>query len=158
MHTKTKIKIVDNFKLRLEIDELYEKMSQIDVAKWSLIIARHILEITGVEYASIDVIVDGFHIDELWQIGKASMYDVRQAGFRIHKLARECDNEIQKAALRATGQAVGSAHMREHSMVSSDYAIKTIGLLTSNNIEAITVERMWQLNELRKIFKNSENL
>lgn len=35
-------------------------------------------------------------------------------------------------------------------MVASDYAIKTIGLISSNDIDAITFEREWQFNELKK--------
>ena len=154
MPTKTKIKIVDNNQLRAEIDELYEKTSQVDLAKWSLSIAKHILDIVGIDYNSVDDTVDGFHTNELLQLDKARMHDVRQAGFKIHKLARECDDEIQKTALRVAGQAVGSGHMREHSMVASDYAVKTIGLLNSNDINAITREREWQLNELKRIFNH----
>ena len=51
----------------------------------------------------------------------------------------------------AAGQAVASGHMREHAMVASDYAIKTIGLISSNDIQDITTEREWQLNELKKL-------
>ena len=151
MPTKPKIKIVDNNQLRAEIDELYEKTSQIDLAKWSLSIAKHILDIVGIDYNLIADIADGFQINELWQLDKAGMHDVRQAGFKIHKLARECDDEIRKTALRVAGQAVGSGHMREHALVASDYAVKTIGLLNSNNINAVTHEREWQLNELKRI-------
>lgn len=150
MATKAKIKIVDNGQLRAEIDEVYEKMSQVDLAKWSLLLAKHILDIVGIDYNSVYEIVEGFNVNELWQVGKARMHDVRQAGFKIHKLARECESEIKKTALRVAGQAVGSGHMREHAMVASDYAIKTIDLISSNDIEAITKEREWQLNELKK--------
>lgn len=121
MATKVKIKIIDNSELRAEID-----------------------------YHSIDAIVDGFRVNESWQTGKARMHDVRQAGFRIHRIARECDSEIKKTALRVAGQAVASGHMREHAMVASDYAVKTIGLISSNDMDAITREREWQLNELKK--------
>ena len=150
MPTKVKIKIKDNSELRAKIDELYEKMNQVDLAKWSLLMAKHILDTVDIDYNSIDAIVDGFIVNELWQTGKARMYDVRQAGFEIHKIARECDTEIKKTALRVVGQAVSSGHMREHAMVASDYAIKTIGLISSNDIDAITFEREWQLNELKK--------
>ena len=151
MPTKTKIKIVDNTQLRAEIDELYEITNQVDLAKWSISIAKHILDSVGIDYNSVDDLVNGFHTNELWQLDKARIHDVRQASFKIHKLARECDDEIQKTALRVAGQAVGSGHMREHAMVASDYAIKTMGLLNNNHIEAITSERVWQLNELRRI-------
>lgn len=150
MATKAKIKIKDDIELRKEIDELYETMDQISLAKWSLSIAKHILKIVDIDYKRVDEIVEGFRINELWQVKEARMHDVRQAGFKIHKVARECDSEIKKAALRVAGQAVGSGHMKEHAIVASDYAIKTIGLINSNNREAITLEREWQLNEIKK--------
>jgi hypothetical protein len=125
-------------------------MDQISLAKWSLSMAKHILKTVDIDYKTIDEIVEGFRINELWQVKETKMHDVRQAGFKIHKIARECDSEIKKTALRVVGQAVGSGHMKEHAMVASDYAIKTIGLINSNNMEAITLEREWQLNEIKK--------
>ena len=151
MVTQVKIKIKDNVKLRFEIDELYENLSQIDLAKWSLKIAKRILRVADIDYKNIDVIVEGFKINELWQKGKVRMHDVRQVGFKIHKLARNSNSEIQKSAFRTVGQAVASGHMKEHAIVASDYAIKTIGLITNNNMDAITKERKWQLNELNKL-------
>ena len=114
-----------------------------------IIISKAHIGIVNIDYYSIDEIVEGFNVNELWQVGKARMHDVREAGFKVHKLARECDDEIKKTALRVAGQAVGSGHMREHAMVASDYAIKTIDLISSNDFEAITKEREWQLNELK---------
>ena len=150
MSTKVKIKIEDNSELRTKIDELYEKTNQVDLAKWSLLMAKHILDIVDIDYHSVEEIVNGFKVNELWQIGEARMYDVRQAGFKIHKLARDSDSEIKKTALRVVGHAVGSGHMREHAMVASDYTIKTINLISPNDFDAITKEREWQLNELKK--------
>jgi hypothetical protein len=150
MPTKVKIKINDNSELRSMIDSIYEILDQKDLAKWSLLIVKRILNIAEIDYNKIDAIIDGFKVNELWQTGNARMHDVRQAGFKIHKIARECNSEIKKNALRATGQAVASGHMREHAMVASDYAIKTIALISSNDMNAITLEREWQLNEIKK--------
>ncbi|MCE5343353.1 MAG: hypothetical protein LLF96_07195 [Eubacteriales bacterium] len=149
MTTKVKIKIIDNSELREKIDELYEKINQVDLAKWSLRIAKHIFEIAEIDYHSIDAIVDGFAVNERWQTGNASIHEVRQASFKIHKIARECEAAIKKTAFRVAGQAVASGHRKEHAMVASDYAIKAIGLLYSNDRNAITSEREWQLNELK---------
>ncbi|WOO87737.1 hypothetical protein RZE82_02050 [Mollicutes bacterium LVI A0039] len=154
MATKAKIKIVDNNQLRTEIDELYKKTSQINLAKWSLSIAKHILDIVDIDYNAIDQITEGFHTNELWQLGNARMHEVRQAGFKIHKVARECDNEINIAAIRVVGHAVATGHMSEHAMVASDYAVKTIGLLSATDINAISGEREWQLQELKRIFND----
>lgn len=54
------------------------------------------------------------------------MHDVRQAGFAVHKLARQAPDELTTAVLRVVGQAIGTGHMPEHAMVASDYAIKVI--------------------------------
>ncbi|HZK33167.1 MAG TPA: hypothetical protein VFC60_01585 [Tissierellaceae bacterium] len=93
---------------------VYEKTNQVDLAKWSLLIAKRILDIVDIDYYSAKEIVNGFKVNELWQIGEARIHDVRQAGLKIHKLARESGSEIKKTALRVVGQAVGSGHMREH--------------------------------------------
>lgn len=156
MSTKPKIKIVDDSIIREEIDDLYETTNQIILAKWSLSMAKHILALIGIDYESVDVILEGFEVNEMWQSGNARMHDVRQSGFKVHKLARETDNKVQQTALRVVGQAVGSGHMREHSMVASDYAIKVIGLLSENDLNSITKERKWQLEELKRIIKSNE--
>ena len=65
MPTKVKITIVDNSPLRAEIDELNEKMSQVDLAKWSLLLAKHILDIAAIDYHSIDEIKKFFLVKSI---------------------------------------------------------------------------------------------
>ena len=156
MSSKPKIKIVDDSSIRDEIFKLYESTNQLLLAKWSISIARHILNLVGIDYKTVDVIREGLEVNERWQLGTARMYDVRQAGFKIHKLARENNNnKVYQTALRVVGQAVGSGHMSEHSIVASDYAVKVVGLLFSNDLDSITKERKWQLEELMKIIKSN---
>ncbi len=151
MSTKPKIKLVDSDELRYEIDNIYEQSTQIEVAKWAIEIAKHILDIVDIDYMSINEFIDGFNVNEQWQNGKARMHDVRQEGFKIHKLAREVKNDTLRNVYRVVGQAISSGHMKEHAMVASDYAVRVIGLLSSNSIEFIKEERQWQLRELKKI-------
>ncbi|HLO59892.1 MAG TPA: hypothetical protein VK179_14185 [Bacteroidales bacterium] len=150
MATKTKIKIIDNTNLRAEIDELFEQTSLINLAKWAIKCAKHVLSFTESEKIDMTAIENGFKINELWQIGNASVHEVRQAGFKIHEVARQCKSEIAKNAIRTVGQAVGVGHMREHAMVCSDYAIKTIQLAFPDQLDKVTQERQWQLNELKQ--------
>jgi hypothetical protein len=138
MGTKVKIKISDDIILRNRLDELYENTNQVTLAQWSLCLAKHILEITAMEYWYNQIVLNGFAVNEQWQNEKARMHDVRQAGFKIHQLAKQSENEIEKAALRVLGQAVATGHMREHAMVASDYAVKVINLLCPNDIIAVS--------------------
>ena len=149
--TVRKIKIIDDDIIRNKIDQLYEKQEQIILAKWSLEMAKHIIEITNFDISKYSEIEEGFKINELWQNGKVRMYDVRQIGLKIHKTARIQQNELDKNIVRVIGQAVASGHMREHSMVTSDYAIKVINILYNNDTEKIKEERVWQLEKLTEL-------
>ena len=136
--------------MRAEIDELYEQANQVDLSKWAINCAKRVLPLAEFEKTDLLFVEKGFRIVELWQIGKASVHEVRQAGFKIHELARHCTSEIGICALRTVGQAVGIGHMREHAMVCSDYAIKTLQLAFPDQIDKISQERQWQLSELKK--------
>lgn len=81
-------------------------------------------------------------MNESWQKGNARMHDVRQARFKIHQLAKNSHHIVTQTALRVVGQAVAAGHMREHAMVSSDYAVKVINLLFPNDINAVRQERV----------------
>ena len=151
MPTKPKIRIEDNSELRSEIDKLYEISGQVELAKWSIMCAKHVLPLSNVENIEMSQIESGIGINELWQVGKASIFEVRKAGFKIHAVARNCKTEIGKNAIRAVGHAIAVGHMKEHAMVCSDYAIKTVQLAFPNNKDKIEEKRKWQLYALEEI-------
>lgn len=150
MATKTKIKIIDDDRLRSEIDELHEQTDQLTLSKWAIQCAKHVLTYLDSEDIVCSSIIQGLYINELWQEGKASVHEVRKAGFKLHDLARQCISDISKNAIRTAGHAVGVGHMREHAMVCSDYAIKTIQIAFPNQLDKITQERQWQLSTLKR--------
>lgn len=90
-------------------------------------------------------------LDEEYEKSSARMHDVRQAGFKIHQLAKSSQDTVTRTALRVVGQAVATGHMREHAMVSSDYAVKVINLLFPDDINAVRQERFWQIEHLKSI-------
>lgn len=155
MASTPKIKIDDAPVLRSEIDFLTDRADQITLCRWALIIARRVLPYLEQEFPDCQVIQEGFAIQQQWQAGLVRMHDVRQAGFRIHEIARQCRSDTAKYAARAAGQAVGVGHMREHAMVCSDYVIKTLNCDPVKNSDDIRREREFQLEELRKLQKTS---
>ncbi len=151
MATRTKIKITDDTELRNQLDEEYERSSQVKLCKYALLLATHIL--TTVDYGEREhpIIRAGYDVNESWQAGHARMHDVRQAGFKIHQLAKSSPDAVTQTALRVVGQAVATGHMREHAMVASDYAVKVISLLFPNDADAARRERLWQIEQLQSI-------
>lgn len=151
MPTKGKLKIADSDGLRRALDAVYDCATQQQVALWSLDMATRILALAAPEYLENEAVKAGLATNRLWQRGKARMHDVRQAGLRIHRLARECGDEKVTIALRAVGQAVATGHMKEHGMVASDYAIKYTNLAHPNTPEAVIAERTRQIQSLKAI-------
>jgi hypothetical protein len=153
MVTTSKIKIVDNDELRQKINDLYETTNKQNASKWAIELAKRTLNKAGINYGNYDELLVAFKVNEYWQEEMARISDLRQVGFMVHRLAREEKNPIKEAALRTAGQAVSVGHMKEHAMICSDYAVKTIGLLTGNELSEITKERKWQLDRLLEVIK-----
>ena len=150
MASGAKIKITDNTELRAEIEKLIFLLDKDDLAKWALRCAKHVIRFSEKEFPANEAVIDGFQTIELWLKGNATVHQVRQSGFKIHAVARQCKTNVAKAALRTAGQAVGTGHMKEHAIICSDYAVKTIQLAFPGNKDKITAERAWQLNELKR--------
>ena len=135
MPTKAKIKIEDDSELRTQLDVEYEYASQVELCRFALLLAEHILTLVRYENMDDPVIKNGYVINRKWQIGDARMHDVRQAGLEIHRKAKACEDIIVQTALRTVGQAVATGHMREHAMVASDYAIKVVNLIYPRKLQ-----------------------
>lgn len=151
MATTVKIKVLDNSELRETLDALYDQASQIEMCKYALELCAHITSFVTFDEGTKDVIQEGITINLLWQENKVKMHDVRQVGFKIHAAAKSCDDPAKKTALRVIGQAISTAHMKEHSMVASDYAIKLNNILYDDDFEKATLERLWQIETIKKI-------
>src|SRR5258707_6626720 len=61
-----------------------------------------------------------------------------------HAAAREASSISAKAAARAAGHAVATAHMADHSLGAAIYALKSVEA-TGGSVDAV---RAWQVNRL----------
>lgn len=145
-----KIKIEDIDALRSALDLLYENAPQTVLAKWALQLAARSLNLAGYDIHAFDAVLHGFAVSEAWQRKEMRFHDVRQAGFKIHQVARDTDDTLLKTALRVAGQAVATAHMREHAMVASDYTVKAVNIQHPGDLGAAAQERKWQIDTLRQ--------
>ena len=71
-------------------------------------------------------------------------------------MARASGNAIARAAWRVAGHAVATAHMREHAMVASDYAVQVVSLLHPDSMDEVRKERLWQIRHLAEIGKSPD--
>lgn len=92
--------------------------------------------------------------------GAFSMKVIRKASLDSHAAARDvgADNPA-RAAARAAGQAVATAHVRTHAVGPSLYALQAIHRASSDEEAdaAITKERAWQYQRLADLIAQESN-
>ena len=83
---------------------------------------------------------------------------IRAAALASHTAAREVgeDNPASSAA-RAAGQAVSTAHVKDHALAAANYALQAIfrANIDNNPEDAIEAEQLWQIQLLMEIQQES---
>ena len=127
--TRRKIKLLDSDDLRKQLDSYYQAASQETCARFGRDLVEHLIELTGFKVGQEPDVEAG------WAVSQA----------RLAGQAKQAENPIEQVLLRVIGHAVATAHMKEHAMVASDYAIKLINLAYPDDLAAVQKERQWQL-------------
>ena len=105
---------------------------------WACECVEHVSYLIGVEAESR--IHSALTLGYAWINGQASVGDARKAAVDMLALARELTDPVQIALVRATGHAIATAHMADHSMGGALYALKAVNCAGKSMEE----ERTWQ--------------
>ena len=151
-----KLKILDDSEKRLELELVLEELPQGQLARWAMKMASSFIALIDVEDGSEKqkILTQVREVFQARLDGRASAYELRQAGFLAQKLSQQARSSVSKYAARIFAQAVATAHMRGHAVVSADYAVKVVNLLSPDDIEAVRKEREKQI-ELASAFIRS---
>ena len=129
--------------LKEALISVYETKSHKDVSRYSLLLAEHVLAMTGMpRNETIDAC---FTVSEAWQNGLAKFQEARQVAFALHRLAREETDPVRVKVYRTLGQVAATPHVKRHALVASDYAIKVINLLYPKDFDEVRKEREAQI-------------
>ncbi len=142
-------KIDDIPELKNKLITISELKTHIELSKYALLLAGHILDISGIERSA--AIEECFTIITKWQAGEAKFQDALQVAGRLNSLARGEKNLIKAKALRAMGQVAATPHVRWHPLVASEYAIVIINLLYPKNFDRVKEERELQIELMKNI-------
>jgi len=109
---------------------------------WSIACVNRVLELYGLKPE--ERILRALRVGSAWVDGSASVGDARMVSVEMLALARELTDPVQVALVRATGHAVATAHMADHSMGAALYALKAVNCAG----KSIEEERDWQEDQL----------
>lgn len=148
-----KIKVTDIPQKRLELEKLLEQLPHKEIARWAVENARRFIEDIENFADKESILEETLNVFQQRLEGKISAYQLRQAGFLANTLSKRSKADISKFAARVYAQAIASAHMRGHAMVSSDYAIKVIQLKDPKDLDRVRVERERQISLAQDFLK-----
>lgn len=118
------------------------KEQHIQLMNWSCACVEHIMHYFD-ENAD-ERILNAIKTGKKWSVGSASVGDARKASVKCLELARELSDPVSIAVTRASGHAVATAHMADHSLGGSLYALRAVSL-AGGSIES---EKKWQDEQL----------
>lgn len=148
-----KIKVIDIPQKRLELETTLEQLPHKEVARWAVENAHNFIEDIESFVDKESILEETLNVFQQRLEGKISAYQLRQAGFLANTLSKRSTTDISKFAARVYVQAIASAHMRGHAMVSSDYAIKVIQLKDPKDLDRVRMERERQISLAQDFLK-----
>ena len=148
-----KLKILDDGEERLELELVLEQLPQGQLAQWAMKMASSFIALIDAEDESEKqkILTQVRAIFQARLDGRASAYELRQAGFLANKLSQQAQSQY---AARVFAQAVATGHMRGHAIVAADYAIKVRNLQSPDDMQRAVKERERQI-ELASAFIRS---
>jgi hypothetical protein len=141
-------KIDDIPELRIELEKIFDSKNHMEIVKYSLLLARHILKITNID-PCIEII-ECFEINKKWLNGEtgkgfAKFQIARNVAGKLLNLARDEKDPIKEKVYRIMAQIANTPHVKNHALWASDYAIKLISKIYPKNFEEIKKERQIQI-------------
>ncbi len=113
------------------------------LAAWAADCAEHVLSLFE-ECNSDDGPRRAVEAARAWSRGEVSVGDARKAALAAHAAARAATRKSATAAARAAGHAVATAHMADHCLGASIYAVKAVEARGAS----AEAERAWQTAQL----------
>jgi hypothetical protein len=141
------------------LQTLIEATNKRSLALWALVCAERVLPYFEVEFTQDSRPRQALGILQNWiDTGEFSMKIIRGAALASHAAAREVGEDTPaRSAARAAGQAVSTAHVKEHALAAANYALQAIfrANIDNNPEDAIEAERLWQIQRLMEIQRES---
>ena len=127
---------------------------------WAADCAEHVLSIFEANYPKDGRPKKAIETARAWARGEISVGTARAAAFEAHAAARDATSDAARAAARAAGHAVATAHMADHSLKASAFALEAIKISSPESAKAAELERIWQIEkapaEIRPLIQSDE--
>lgn len=138
-----------------QIAELVGKTDHKTLAVWACDCAERVLPYFEKKYPEDNRPRRAIEAGRAWaSTWVFKMADVRKAALAAHTAARKVEEDnAARSAARAAGQALGTAHVPNHSVAAAIYAATAVrdGVEATNADTTVLQERDWQYHHLLEL-------
>jgi hypothetical protein len=110
--------------------------------EWACGCVKHVLELIDEKIDSS--ITHALALGIEWKEGNIRTGDALKAALSCISFAKTTNNPVMTAIARASGQAVATAHMADHSLGAAYYCLKAVKAL----VKSVEEERSWQTGQI----------
>lgn len=142
-------KLDDVPELKEKLVAMYETKSHKDISRYSLLLAEHVLSLTGMPRN--ETVESCLSVSRAWQEGRAKFQEARQVAFALHRLAREETNPVYVLVCRTLGQIAATPHVKRHALIASDYAVKLVNRMCPGDFEQVRTMREKQISLMESV-------
>lgn len=129
-----------------EMEVELSRISQSNAVCWAVACIEH-SGLPANEYST-----RALHVALQWSEGACTMSKAREVALETHRAAKQLDDGMMQAYLRACGHTCASAHMKRHALFAANYIIKAmICACPQDANQIIEAERSWQRTALYQI-------
>ena len=121
---------------------LLSKAQHVQLMEWACNCASHILPLSG--DAPDTRLSAALTTARQWVMGQASVGDARKASFAAIAVANEAVDPVAVAVARTIGHAVATAHMADHCLRATAYALKAVKAAG----RSVEEEQKWQQEQI----------
>lgn len=120
------------------------------LASWAADCAEHVLPLFAHKHPDDDRPRLAIEAARAWARGEITVGEARAASVQAHAAARDASEDGARAVAHASGHAVATAHMADHSLGAAFYAVRAAKLASpARDAEmAGDRERQWQWERL----------
>ncbi|MFI3229337.1 MAG: hypothetical protein R3Y23_04165 [Bacillota bacterium] len=171
--------INDDTAMRDRLVKLYETAKHSTAVIWSIEIARHLIDISGVDLSEEYNVIMGLsllfkymnldpkempllndNLDDIKSV-KTAKYEItpallRSTALNIHSSVFTLQDVTKRVVIQVVAQAIASPFLHDHCMNCSDYAINAITTFYRNDLECVHEERKWQFHCLSRVINHYE--
>lgn len=115
---------------------------------WAADCAERVLPLFSLRHPQDDRPQRAIDTARAWVRGEATVGEARAASIEAHTAGRDTAESAAREAARATGHAVGTAHMADHAPEAATYALRAVRAAWMDEEAMFENERRWQLDRL----------